>query len=417
MCGRFAIIKNRKEVKDYLNKNFNINDLPDIIKVPNYIIAPTEHILVITKDENNYHSKAYKWSYQPVNWTNAPLIINIRKESLSNKRIYQNDFKWHRCLIIADSFYEWDLDGQPYRIHLNNKLFTIAGLYHQSLNNNQDLNPTVAIITKKSGPNLGRFQWPVAILAGGLAGAFWGMFPGIFQAFFKVNVVITGIMFNYIGLFLVNGLLGNPLRKYLVDSATNRTIKVKGLARTPFFFLDKIFPRSGVDFGIILAIIVAIIAYYIINKTVFGREIKSVGMNRDAARYAGVNEKKMIIASMSISGLFAGIGGALFILAPSVYNLGNNYSLENVILNAGFDGIPIALLANSNPIGVIFSAIFVSYIKVSDVALQSVGYASEMVNIIISIILYFSAFSLIIGQFILKLVKRKNKANAEEVIL
>ncbi|MCK9166592.1 MAG: hypothetical protein M0O92_04410, partial [Acholeplasmataceae bacterium] len=98
-------------------------------------------------------------------------------------------------------------------------------------------------------------------------------------------------------------------------------------------------------------------------------------------------------------------------------NLGNNYSLENVILNAGFDGIPIALLANSNTIGVIFSAIFVSYIKVSDVALQSVGYASEMVNIIISIILYFSAFSLIIGQFILKLVKRKNKANAEEVIL
>lgn len=153
MCGRFAIIKNRKEVKDYLNKNFNINDLPDIIKVPNYNIAPTEHILVITKDENNYHSKAYKWSYQPVNWTDAPLIINIRKESLSNKRIYQNDFKWHRCLIIADSFYEWDLDGQPYRIHLNNKLFTIAGLYHQSLNNNQDLNPTVAIITKKSGPN------------------------------------------------------------------------------------------------------------------------------------------------------------------------------------------------------------------------------------------------------------------------
>src|SRR5690554_5970166 len=292
-----------------------------------------------------------------------------------------------------------------------------AGVFNIGASGQYTMGLFVALIVGVMGTNLGRFQWPIAILAGGLAGAFWGMFPGIFQAFFKVNVVITGIMFNYIGLFLVNGLLGNPLRKYLVDSATNRTIKVKGLARTPFFFLDKIFPRSGVDFGIILAIIVAIIAYYIINKTVFGREIKSVGMNRDAARYAGVNEKKMIIASMSISGLFAGIGGALFILAPSVYNLGNNYSLENVILNAGFDGIPIALLANSNPIGVIFSAIFVSYIKVSDVALQSVGYASEMVNIIISIILYFSAFSLIIGQFILKLVKRKNKANAEEVIL
>lgn len=289
-----------------------------------------------------------------------------------------------------------------------------TGVFNIGASGQYTLGLFVALIVGVLGTKLGPLQWPIAILAGGLAGAFWGMFPGIFQAFFKVNVVITGIMFNYIGLFLVNGLLGRPLKKYLVDGATNRTIKVRD-AKTPYFFLNKIFPNSGLDFGIILAILFAIIAYFILNKTIFGREIKSVGLNRDAAKYAGVNEKRMIILSMVISGFFAGVGGALFILAPSVYNLGNNYSLENTVLTAGFDGIPIALLANSNPIGVIFSAIFVSYIKVSDVALQSIGYPSEMVGIVISVILYFSAFSLIIGEYLVKIVKRRKKAEEEEI--
>lgn len=289
-----------------------------------------------------------------------------------------------------------------------------TGVFNIGASGQYTLGLFVALIVGVLGTKLGPLQWPIAILAGGLAGAFWGMFPGIFQAFFKVNVVITGIMFNYIGLFLVNGLLGRPLKKYLVDGATNRTIKVRD-AKTPYFFLNKIFPNSGLDFGIILAILFAIIAYFILNKTIFGREIKSVGLNRDAAKYAGVNEKRMIILSMVISGFFAGVGGALFILAPSVYNLGNNYSLENTVLTAGFDGIPIALLANSNPIGVIFSAIFVSYIKVSDVALQSIGYPSEIIGIVISVILYFSAFSLIIGEYLVKIVKRRKKAEEEEI--
>lgn len=291
-----------------------------------------------------------------------------------------------------------------------------AGVFNIGASGQYTMGLFVALIVGVLGTKLGPLQWPVAVLAGGLAGAFWGMFPGLFQAFFKVNVVITGIMFNYIGLFLVNGLLGRPLKKYLVDASTNRTIKVKD-ARTPFLLLDKIFPRSGVDFGIILAILFAVLAYFIINKTVFGREIKSVGMNRHAARFAGVNEKKTIIFSMMISGFFAGLGGALFILAPSVYNLGNSYSLENVILTAGFDGIPIALLANSNPVGVIFSALFVSYIKVSDVALQSIGYASEMVSIVISVILYFSAFSLIIGEYVVKIIKKKKENVVKEEAL
>lgn len=266
----------------------------------------------------------------------------------------------------------------------------------------------VAAIVGILGDNLGFMQWPIALLAGGLAGALWGALSGVFKALFNVNIVISGIMLNYIGMFLVNGMLGGFLRPYMVDGAQNRTITVDQAARTPYALLDKIFPNSGLDFGIILAIVFVVLIWFVLNKTVFGRELKSVGMNRDAAKYAGVNEKRAIILSMAIAGFLAGIGGALFILAPSIRNLGNQYSLENVILGAGFDGIPIALLGNSHPVGVFFAALFVQYIKLSGDPLQSLGYASEIVNLIIAVILYFSAFALIISQYVTKLRKKKN---------
>lgn len=273
-----------------------------------------------------------------------------------------------------------------------------------------------AMVVGILGDSLGFMQWPVAVLCGALAGAVWGMIPGAFKAYFNVNVVITGIMFNYIGLFFINGMLDGPLKSKMVNQAQNRTIPIDQAGRTPYAFLDKIFPNSGADFGIILAIIAVIVIYFILNKTVFGRELKSVGYNHHAAKYAGVAEKKAIILSMTISGLLAGMGGALFILAPSIFNLGNTYNVESVVLQAGFDGIPIALLGNSNPIGVFFSALFISYIKQSDLALQSIGISSEMVNMIVAIILYFSAFSLIVSQYVSKFLKKRKEGKELSII-
>ena len=90
--------------------------------------------------------------------------------------------------------------------------------------------------------NNGRFRvYAMALLAGGLAGALWGAIAGIFKALFNVNIVISGIMLNYIGMFIVNSILGGPLRPYMVDGAQNRTIVVDQAARTPYAFLDKIF--------------------------------------------------------------------------------------------------------------------------------------------------------------------------------
>src|SRR5690554_195007 len=115
-----------------------------------------------------------------------------------------------------------------------------------------------------------------------------------------------------------------------------RTAKIDQAARTPYGFFDTMFPNTGLDISIFIAIGTAIILYIVLNKTVFGRELKSVGLNRDASKYAGINEKRSIMLSMAISGMIAGLGGALFILAPSARNFGNTYSIESVIVAEGF---------------------------------------------------------------------------------
>ena len=122
--------------------------------------------------------------------------------------------------------------------------------------------------------------------------------------------------------------------------------------------------------------------------------------------------------SMAIAGMIAGLGGALFILSPSTRNLGNAYPIENVILGTGFDGIPVALLANSNPLGVILSSIFVVYITLGGLSMQSVGFVSEIVDIIIGVILYFSAFALIMTQYLgnIKEYIAKRKHNKSDKI-
>ncbi|MFA5471444.1 MAG: ABC transporter permease [Acholeplasmataceae bacterium] len=293
-----------------------------------------------------------------------------------------------------------------------------TGLFNIGASGQYTMGIFIAALIGILGDSLGSFQWILAVLGGMLGGFVWGFIPGFFKAKFNVHEVITSIMFNYIGVFLVNGILtSNYLRNEMVD--LQRTAKIDQAARTPYGFFDTMFPNTGLDISIFIAIGTAIILYIVLNKTVFGRELKSVGLNRDASKYAGINEKRSIMLSMAISGMIAGLGGALFILAPSARNFGNTYSIESVIVAEGFDGIPIALLAASNPIGVIFSTLFIGYISLSGIPMQSVGYVSEIVNMIISIILYFSAFALIMTQNIGKIKnlfkKRIKKKPSDQV--
>jgi len=250
-------------------------------------------------------------------------------------------------------------------------------------------------------PSLGGVHWIVALLASIALGALWAVLPGILNAFFNVNVVIACIMMNYIGMYLVNFTVKNT--PSLFDQLKNQSRAVASSAQLPKMGLDKLFPGSSVNGGFFIAVLAVIIIYIILNKTTFGFELKAAGFNRDASKYAGMNEKRNIIMSMAIAGALAGLGGGLLYLAGT----GKYIEIVDVLASEGFSGISVALLGLSHPIGILGSGIFIAYITAGGFYVQLLDYSTEIIDIIIAVIIYFSAFSLIIRTFINRLAKRK----------
>lgn len=188
---------------------------------------------------------------------------------------------------------------------------------------------------------------------------------------------------------------------YLITTATTGN-------GTPKIGLDKIFPGSYIDIGIILAIVVAIVLVIILNKTTFGYELKACGNNRYASKYAGMNEKRNVVLSMVIAGALAGVGGALYYLNPGIEF--QFLSAYGSLPDYGFNGIPVALLASSNPIGIIFTGIFLRYIAQGGNELTSAGYNRYIADIIIALIIYFAGFSKL---FVDILSRRQKKLSAK----
>lgn len=248
----------------------------------------------------------------------------------------------------------------------------------------------------------------VALLAATLAGAIWGLVPGLMKAYCNVNEVISCIMMNYIGLNLVNLLV----RQTIFDSTRNQSYWPEETAELPKLGFDKIFVAGGtpssVNAGIVIAVLAGVLMYVIINRTKFGYELKACGLNREAARYAGINEKKSIVMSMIIAGALAGLGGALYYLSGA----GTGIAITEELAAEGFNGIPVALLGMSNPIGAIFAGVFISYLKVGGQAMQSLGLAPQIIDIITSVIIYFAAFALFFKLLLAKLTAGKQTANA-----
>ena len=258
-------------------------------------------------------------------------------------------------------------------------------------------------------------KWIVCVFAGMLGGMIWGIFPGFFKAFLNVNEVITAIMFNYIGMYLVDMWVTGNATMY--DSVRARTNYLPENAKIPSLGI----PRSNVSIAIIIGILIAIALYIILNKTTFGYELKATGFNKEACHYAGMNGKRNIVVTMMIAGALAGLGGAFAILAPTTI-AGSSVTYEpiNVIAANGFNGIAVALLGNSSPIGIIFSSIFISYIQRGGTLSALYGYKPEIIDIVIAVIIYFSSFSMImsgtLAKFVAKFTKNQPKVNvnAEE---
>ena len=260
-----------------------------------------------------------------------------------------------------------------------------------------------------------KMPWWACLIMAALGGAVWGAIPGFFKAFLNVNEVITAIMFNWIGLYAVNTMIYQQGYGPMFNLKTTKTFTIKESSPAsllPSFninvdgkgYFGKMFQPT---IGIFIAIGVAILIWVIINKTTFGYELKACGHNKDAAKYAGINEKKNIVLSMTIAGALAGLGAGLFYLSGS-----KEWEplVSTALPAAGFNGISVALLASSNPIGCIFSAIFISHITVGGGFMFAKLFPSEVADIISGVVIYLCAFSLLFRSSILKLMTKKPKA-------
>ena len=257
-----------------------------------------------------------------------------------------------------------------------------------------------------------------ALLAGVIAGALWGFIPGILKALSNVHEVIACIMMNYIGMYLVNYLIKQT---GIYDQLKNMTKRVPSSANLPTLGLENVFSTStgqggirpsSVGSGIIIAAVVCILLYIVLEKTKFGYELKSCGFNREAARYAGINENRGIVLSMVIAGALSGLGGALIALAGA----GRGVTVVDTLANEGFNGIPVALLGLYNPIGILFSGILIAYLTQSGFLLQRLNFAPEIIEIIVSIIIYFSALALLLKGVIQVFIRDKDVPREEEPV-
>ena len=258
--------------------------------------------------------------------------------------------------------------------------------------------------------------WLIAFLGGMLAGALWGAIPGLLKAFLNINEVLACIMTNWVAANLVTWLFDISNFKNMVEGTKSGYIyktTYNGVA-TAKFGLDKLFPGSQVNAGILVAVFFAIVMYILINKTTLGYQLKACGSNRHAARYAGIKDKRNIVLSMAIAGSMAGGGAALYYLSGNTEFFWSTYQS---LPATGFNGIPVALLAVNNPIAVIFTAIFMSMLDIIGLQLTNLtAYNEYITDVIIAAIVYLSAFALVIRMMIAPKKKRSAEPETEGAV-
>jgi len=235
---------------------------------------------------------------------------------------------------------------------------------------------------------------PLAVLGALLMGGIWAFLPALLKAKFNIHEVVTTIMMNWIAVWTVYYFVPILIPgHYETESAI-----IKPTASLRVEWLTKLFNDSFVNLGIFIAIIVAIIIWFILDRTTFGYELKAVGYNKHAAEYAGIKVNRNIIYSMMISGALAGLAGA-------TYYLGYSQNLKiGELPSLGFDGIAVSLLALNTPIGVLFSGALFGFMNAAKSFMTaSTDVPNELVPIIMAIIIYFAATNLMVKGWLKKL--------------
>ena len=234
-----------------------------------------------------------------------------------------------------------------------------------------------------------QMPWWVCILAAMAAGALLGAISGLLKAYCNVNEVISGIMLNWITLYLVNMLL--TLVKEETSPYTFQLTTHAPQALIPSLGLGKLFTNNQyVTLAIPLAIVMAVVVWIVLDKTRFGYELRATGNNKNAAKYCGMAEKRNIIVTLIISGALAGMGASLLYLTGFEQWQCSTASVPAM----GFNGIAAAFLGGLHPVGAVLSSFFIQHITIGGAHVDKTMYCAQISDLISAIIIYLCGFVL-----------------------
>lgn len=243
---------------------------------------------------------------------------------------------------------------------------------------------------------------PLAIIGGMLAGALWAAIAGFLKAYFDTSEVIVTIMLNYVAIYISDYLVRNVL-----TDRKDATAFVGGNASLRVQWLTDLTKGSTLHTGLFIAVIAVVVVYIVLTRTTLGFELKAVGLNKFASRYAGMNAKRNIILSMVLSGALAGLGGVM----NGLGEFRNVFLMNGSAPAIGFDGMAVALLGTNHPIGIFLASLLFGGLKTGGNLMPlAAKVPGEIVNIVIASIIFFVGSSYIIVYFIEKYNKRKQKS-------
>lgn len=242
--------------------------------------------------------------------------------------------------------------------------------------------------------DLGLPAWlhiPLTLLLGTIAGFIWGFIPGFLKARFGAHEVISTIMTNHIALYFTGFLVNKVLMAPPYTSPVTRTI-----AETAK--LAKVLPPSRLSAGVFIALATLAATYFFLWKTKWGYEIRAVGLNPDAARYAGISVPQKIILAMGISGAVAGLAGAIQIQGVQYY-----FNDLAAFPGYGMDGIAVSLLGNNHPAGVLLAALLFGAMNSGAIQMQSTaGVPRDLIGILQAVIIFFVAADAVLKRLRLR---------------
>lgn len=251
-----------------------------------------------------------------------------------------------------------------------------------------------------------KMPWYVCLIAAVVMAALVGGLSGLLKAYFNVNEVISSIMLNWIGLYSVNLLLSTVKEKTSPYTVAIKEVNEGGLL--PNLGLDTIFKNEFVTIGVIFAVLSAIIIWVLLEKTKLGFELKATGLNKNAAKYCGMKEKRNTILTMCIAGGLAGLGAAIFFLTGIEQWMVQMTNIPSM----GFNGIAAAFLGGSHPIGAIFSSYFIQHITSGGAYVDKTMYCAQISELISAFIIYLCGFVLFFKIWFNKFLDKREEKKA-----